>query len=389
MSLTIDLPNEAGKLESYTLSEPTNYAPPEKGFSSRVLYAAAHVVADENADNSEGKAATVDWDKTLAFRHHLWNYGFGVAEAMDTAQRGFGLDWDATKELIRRSVDEAKKVNGLIACGAGTDQLGDDYSDLSLDDVIAAYEEQISYVESCGGRIILMASRALAAVAQNGDDYLKVYGHLLSKVKEPVILHWLGDMFDPKLNGYWGSKDWREAGATLLEIIKQNRGKVDGMKMSLLDDAKEIELRRQLPEGVKMYTGDDFNYDVLIKGDEQGFSHGLLGIFDPIAPAAAAAMEALESGDTDSYDRIFAPTVPLSRHIFETPTFYYKTGIVFMAYLNGQQDHFKMVGGLEDKRSLEHLVELFKLADKAGLLSQPELAVERMKSVLTERMVGA
>ena len=389
MSLTIDLPNEQGKLEPYTLSEPTNYAPPEKPFLSRVLYAAAHVVADETADNGEGKPAVVDWDKTLAFRHHLWSYGFGVAEAMDTAQRGFGLDWEATKELIRRSVDESKKVKGLIACGAGTDQLGDDYSGLGLDDVIAAYEEQINYVESCGGRIILMASRALAAVARNGDDYIKVYGHLLSKVKEPIILHWLGDMFDPKLEGYWGSKNWREAGATLLKIIDQNKSKVDGMKMSLLDADKEIELRRQLPDDVKMYTGDDFNYDVLIKEDEQGFSHGLLGIFDPIAPAAAAAMQALEAGDLETYDHIFAPTVPLSRHIFEAPTFYYKTGIVFMAYLNGQQDHFKMVGGLEDKRSLEHLVELFKLADKAGLLSQPELAIDRMKSILEQRMVSA
>ena len=389
MAKTIQLPTNEGKLEPYTLSKPTNYQPPEKSFSSRILYAAVHVVADENADNGEGKPAAIDWDKTLAFRHHLWSYGFGVAEAMDTAQRGFGLDWAATKELISRSVAEAKKVNGLIACGAGTDQLGDDYSGLSLDDVIAAYEEQIDHIETCGGQPILMASRALAAVANNGDDYLKVYNHLLNKVKEPVILHWLGDMFDPKLKGYWGSDDWREAGATLLNIIQQNPDKVDGMKMSLLDDKKEIELRRQLPEGVKMYTGDDFNYDVLIKGDGQGFSHGLLGIFDPIAPAAAAAMQALEAGDLETYDRIFAPTVPLSRHIFEAPTFYYKTGIVFMAYLNGQQDHFKMVGGLEAKRSLEHLVELFKFADKAGLLSNPELAVERMQQVLDERMVSA
>lgn len=385
--MTIYLPDKDGKLEPYTLSQPTNYAPPDKPFSSRTLYAAAHVVADAEADNGEGKPATLDWEKTLAFRHHLWRYGFGVAEAMDTAQRGFGLDWSATKELIRRSVDEAQKVDGLIACGAGTDQLGDDYSSLSLDEVIAAYEEQIDYIESCGGRIILMASRALAAVAKTPDDYVKVYGHLLSRVKEPVILHWLGDMFDPQLKGYWGSEDWQAAGETLLTIILENPDKVDGMKMSLLDAEKEIHLRRQLPSGVKMYTGDDFNYDVLIKGDEKGFSHGLLGIFDPIAPAAAAAMGALESGDLDAYDRILAPTVPLSRHIFETPTFYYKTGIVFMAYLNGQQDHFEMVGGLEDKRSLGHLVELFKLADKAGLLSSPELAVERMGKVLESRTV--
>ena len=383
----INLPDKNGQLEPYTLSRPTNYAPPTKPFSSRTLYAAAHVVADAEADNGDGKPAVLDWEKTLAFRHHLWRYGFGGAEAMDTAQRGFGLDWTATKELIRRSVAEAKRVDGLIACGAGTDQLGDDYSRFSLDDVVAAYEEQVDYIESCGGRIILMASRALAAVADTSDEYVKVYGHLLSKVKEPVILHWLGDMFDPHLKGYWGSEDWRAAGETLLKIIRDHVDKVDGMKMSLLDAEKEIYLRRQLPSSIKMYTGDDFNYDVLIKGDEKGFSHGLLGIFDPIAPAAAAAMGALEAGDTETFERILAPTVPLSRHIFETPTFYYKTGIVFLAYLNGQQDHFEMVGGLADKRSLEHLVELFKLADKAGLLSNPELAVERMEKVLESRTV--
>lgn len=386
--MTIYLPGKDG-LEPYTLAEPTNYAPPEKPFSSRTLYAAAHVVADPTADNSEGRPAVIDWEKTLAFRRHLWRYGFGVAEAMDTAQRGFGLDWEATKELIKRSLAEAKKVDGLIACGAGTDQLGDDYSGLTLGDVIAAYEEQLDYIEACGGRIILMASRALAAVAQTPDDYLEVYGQLLGRVKEPVILHWLGDMFDPQLKGYWGSEDWQEASETLLKIIRQHTEKVDGMKMSLLDAEKEIDVRRQLPEGVKMYTGDDFNYDTLIRGDNTGFSHGLLGIFDPIAPAAAAAMVALEAGDRELYDRILSPTVPLSRHIFEPPTFYYKTGIVFMAYLNGRQEHFKMVGGLEHKRSLSHLVELFKLADQAGLLSHPELAVKRMEKVLETPAVGA
>lgn len=387
--MTIQLPDKEGNVKPYTLSQPIPYAPPEKPFESRVLYAAAHVVADETADNGEGKPAALDWERTLAFRHHLWRYGFGVAEAMDTAQRGFGLDWAATKELIKRSVAEAKKVNGLIACGVGTDQLGDDYASLTLNDVIAAYEEQIEHVEVCGGRVILMASRVLAAVARGPGDYVKVYGYLLSRVTEPVILHWLGEMFDPQLRGYWGSENWREAGDTLLEIIRDNQGKVDGMKMSLLDANKEIHVRRQLPENVKMYTGDDYNYDVLIKGDERGFSHGLLGIFDPIAPAAAAAMQALEAGDEAEYDRIFAPTVPLSRHIFEAPTFYYKTGIVFMAYLNGHQEYFKMVGGLEDKRPLKHLVELFKLADRAGLLRDPELAARRMKRVLEGRRVRA
>ncbi len=389
MPVTIDLPDEQGRQSTYTLSEPVNYQLPEQSFSQRVLYAAVHVVADATADNGEGKPAAINWDATLAFRHHLWRYGFGVAEAMDTAQRGFGLDWAATQELISRSVAEAAKVDGLIACGAGTDQLGDDTSALTLDGVVSAYEEQIDYIEACGGKIILMASRALAAVAKDASDYIKVYSHLLTKIQAPVILHWLGDMFDPKLKGYWGSDNWQDAGHTLLDIINQNANKVDGMKMSLLDADKEIYLRRRLPADVKMYTGDDFNYDVLIKGDDQGFSHGLLGIFDPIAPAAAAAMHALEAGDLESYDRIFAPTVPLSRHIFETPTFYYKTGVVFMAYLNGHQDHFKMVGGLEDKRSTEHLVKLFKLADQAGLLRDPELAVARMQNVLEQRMAKA
>jgi hypothetical protein len=380
--MTIKLPNDSGQLEPYTLREPANYHPPTEPFQSRILYAAVHVVADPQADNGEGKPARLDWEKTLAYRHHLWRYGFAVAEAMDTAQRGFGLDYQATKELIKRSVTEAKSVGGKIACGAGTDQLAEPYTSLTLDDVIRAYEEQLEHIESCGGRIILMASRALAAIAQSPDDYYQVYSHLLSQVKDPVILHWLGDMFDPQLTGYWGASDFEGAMQSMLAVIKDNPSKIDGMKMSLLDDQKEITMRRKLPVGVKMYTGDDFNYDVLIKGDAQGYSHGLLGIFDAIAPAAAAAMKALEAGDLASYDRIFAPTVSLSRLIFEAPTFYYKTGIVFMAYLNGHQDHFKMVGGLETKRSLEHLVNVFKLADQAGLLDKPELAIERMEQVL-------
>ncbi len=386
--MDINLPNQEGQLEPYTLREPANYQPPNEPFKSRILFAAVHVVADPKADNSEGKPATLDWEKTLAYRHHLWRYGFAVAEAMDTAQRGFGLDWAATKELIKRSVAEAKSVAGKIACGAGTDQLTEPYTSLTLDDVIRAYEEQLEYIESCGGRIILMASRALAAIAKNPDDYAKVYSHILSQVSQPVILHWLGDMFDPKLKGYWGSPDFEAAMNSMLAVIHDNPSKIDGMKMSLLDDQKEIMMRRKLPSSIKMYTGDDFNYDVLIKGDEVGFSHGLLGIFDAIAPAAAAAMKALEAGDEKNYDAIFAPTVPLSRLIFETPTFYYKTGIVFMAYLNGHQDHFKMVGGLETKRSLEHLVNIFKLADQAGLLDKPELAVERMKIFLKSSSIS-
>lgn len=378
MSVTVQLPGEG----LYILNEPKVYAPPGTPFLSRVLYAAAHVVADASADNREGKPAQLDWEATLAFRRHLWRYGFGVAEAMDTAQRGFGLTWETTKELIKRACAEAKHVGGLIACGVGTDQLSKDFAELTLDDVVQAYEEQLEYVETCGGGVILMASRALCATAEGPEDYLEVYGHLLEKTRAPVILHWLGEMFDPQLAGYWGSVDWREAAKTLLQIINRNPDKVDGMKMSLLDADKEIWLRRQLPKGVKMYTGDDFNYDQLIQGDEQGFSHGLLGVFDPIAPAAAAAMQALDAGDKTTYQHILKPTVPLSRHIFEAPTFYYKTGVVFMAYLNGHQDHFEMVGGLETKRSSQHLTNLFKLADRAGLLAHPELASERLRTVL-------
>ncbi|MEZ4632159.1 MAG: dihydrodipicolinate synthase family protein [Deinococcales bacterium] len=374
----IHLPHEG----HYQLQEATSYSPPQEAFKSRILYAAVHVVADPKADNGEGKPAVLDWERTLAYRHHLWRYGFAVAEAMDTAQRGFGLDWAATKDLIKLSVREAQSVGGKIACGAGTDQLGDSYGHLNLEDIIRAYLEQIEHIQNCGGRLILMASRALAAIAKGPQDYAKVYAEILKNVSKPVILHWLGDMFDPKLKGYWGAHDFERAMESLLTVIHNNQAKIDGMKMSLLDDQKEITMRRSLPQGIKMYTGDDFNYDVLIKGDDEGFSHGLLGIFDAIAPAAAAAMKALEAGDEASYDRIFAPTVPLSRHIFESPTFFYKTGIVFMAYLNGHQDHFKMVGGLESKRSLEHLVKLFKLADQAGLLINPEVAVERMQSFL-------
>jgi hypothetical protein len=386
--MIINLPSPSGKLEPYTLRNPANFQPPGEPFKSRILYAAVHVVADPQADNSEGKPAVLDWEQTLAYRHHLWHYGFAVAEAMDTAQRGFGLDWAATRELIHRSVKEAQAVAGKIACGAGTDQLGEPYERLTLTDVIKAYEEQLEHIESCGGRIILMASRALAAISKSPDDYYQVYSHILSQVKEPVILHWLGEMFDPRLAGYWGADDFEGAMESMLAVIGDNPTKIDGMKMSLLDDQKEILMRRKLPSDIKMYTGDDFNYDVLIKGDEQGFSHGLLGIFDAIAPAAAAAMKALEAGDEASYDRIFSPTVLLSRHIFETPTFFYKTGIVFMAYLNGHQHHFRMVGGLETKRSLAHLVQLFKLADQAGLLTDPELAIKRMNKLLEEHSVA-
>jgi hypothetical protein len=307
---------------------------------------------------------------------------------MDTAQRGMGMSWPQSLELIRRSVAAAKPRGGLVFSGAGTDQLAPEDA-TSIDDVIRAYEQQIAAIEAFGGRIILMASRALARVATSGDDYRKVYGRVLSQVKEPVIIHWLGDMFDPALAGYWGTDNLEAAMDVAVEIINAHAAKVDGVKISLLDKDKEIAMRRRLAKGVRMYTGDDFNYAELIAGDTHGYSDALLGIFDAIAPAAAAALVALSKDDSETFHGILGPTVPLSRHIFRAPTRFYKTGVVFMAYLNGHQDHFTMVGGQESARSTLHLAEIFRLADAAGLLRDPELAVARMRAVLAVRGVGA
>jgi hypothetical protein len=314
--------------------------------------------------------------------------GFAVAEAMDTAQRGMGLSWPAAQELIRRAIADARAEGGGIACGAGTDHLAP-AEGVTIDDVIRAYEEQVGYVEGLGGRAILMASRALARAARSGDDYRRVYGHILSQVRQPVILHWLGDMFDPQLAGYWGTRDVRAAMDVCLDVIRAHADKVDGIKISLLDADREIEMRRELPDGVRMYTGDDFNYDRLIAGDERGHSDALLGIFDAVAPAASAALQALDRGDMTTYECVLAPTVPLSRHIFRRPTYAYKTGVVFLAWLNGHQQHFRMIGGAESWRSVGHLAELFRLADSAGLLRDPALAVSRMKQVLAVAGVEA
>jgi len=385
---TLNLPVAAGKLAPYTLQQPKAF-PVSKPPFSRIAFAAAHVVADPLADHDPWLTPAVDWDRTIAFRRHLWSLGFGVAEAMDTAQRGMGLDWKDALELVRRSLDAAKDVPGaVVASGAGTDHLAPG-AGVTIDKVIAAYEEQIEAIEKLGGRIILMASRALAAVAKSPDDYIKVYGRILSQVKQPVVMHWLGEMFDPALAGYWGNADHMRAMDTCLEVIKANAAKVDGIKISLLDKDKEIVMRRKLPQGVRMYTGDDFNYAELIAGDAQGYSDALLGIFDAIAPAASAALGALTRGDEKTFHTILAPTVPLSRHIFKAPTRFYKTGVVFMAYLNGHQDHFVMVGGQQSTRSALHLAELFRLADAAGLLSDPERAAARMKAVLTVQGIAA
>jgi hypothetical protein len=300
-----------------------------------------------------------------------------------------GLDWPTSLELITRSVRAAKaRGNALVFSGAGTDQLAVEDAK-TIDDVIRAYEDQIAAVEEVGGRIILMASRALAKFGRHADDYAKVYDRMLSQVREPVIIHWLGDMFDPALTGYWGSASLDTAMDTAVAIINSNAAKVDGVKVSLLDKQREIDMRRRLDKRVKMYTGDDFNYAELIAGDTQGFSHALLGIFDAIAPAASYALSRLAAGDEADFHDVLGPTVPLSRHIFKAPTRFYKTGVVFMAYLNGHQDHFTMIGGQESARSTLHLAELFRLADKAGLLANPELATQRMKAVLALRGIEA
>lgn len=381
MSLELLLPHADGTLKPYRPGPAAVFSPPSRSLQSRVAYAAAHVVCDPLANINPTLDTALDWEATLAYRRYLWSLGLAVAEAMDTAQRGMGLDWNTTQELIRRSVAEARAVGGQIACGAGTDHLPPD-SNVTLAQIEAAYEEQVGYVESVGGRVILMASRALAACAKGPDDYARIYGKILAQVSQPVILHWLGDMFDPALAGYWGSADIAAAMEVCLQIIGDHAAKVDGVKISLLDHRLEIAMRRRLPQGVRMYTGDDFNYPELIRGDELGYSHALLGIFDAIAPAAAAAIQALDEGNLARYETSLAPTVPLSRHIFQTPTYYYKTGVVFMAYLNGHQPHFRMVGGLESARSIIYLAQLFSLADRVGLLSNPDLAVERMRRVL-------
>ena len=379
--VAITLPDGQGGLESYALGAPRDFPKATPPFP-RVALAAAHVVADPRAEQDPWLDAKVDWDRTIAFRKYLWSLGLGVAEAMDTAQRGMGLDWTAAQELIRRSLDAMKDVPGAVmASGAGTDHLAPG-PEVTVDDVIRAYEEQCEAVERMGGRIILMASRALAKAARSPADYERVYGRILSQVSQPVIIHWLGEMFDPALDGYWGNHDHMQAMETALAVIHANAAKVDGVKISLLDKEKEIVMRRRLPKGVRMYTGDDFNYAELIAGDEHGHSDALLGIFDPIAPAVGGALASLQRNDLSTFHDILAPTVPLSRHIFKAPTRFYKTGVVFMAWLNGHQDHFVMVGGQQSARSIRHFAELFRLADKAGLLRDPEMAVARMRQLL-------
>jgi hypothetical protein len=388
----VTLPLNDGSTETYTLGDPKVFAVVSPDAMPRIAYSAVHVVANPLHDGNPSLDTAIDWDATIEYRRYLWSLGLGVAEAMDTAQRGMGVDWPNSLELIKRSIDAAKDFEksgvALLASGGGTDHL-EPGPDVTIDDVIRAYEEQCEAIEVAGGRIVLMASRALAAAATSPDDYLKVYDRILSQVKEPVIIHWLGEMFDPALAGYWGSDDPWAAMGTCLEMLTRNAAKVDGVKVSLLDAEKEIVMRNKLPESVRMYTGDDFNFPDLIAGDAEGYSDALLGIFDAIAPAASGALAAMAAGNMDEYNEIFAPTLPLSRHIFQDPTRFYKTGVVFLSYLNGHQSHFLVVGGQEGTRSTLHLAELFRLADKAGLLRNPELAAERMRRVMTLRGIGA
>lgn len=377
---TVLLPAEGGGTRAYTPRDAPRTTEGGSPLTSRTVFSAAHVVADPYADVSPEGPAAVDWDATLAFRRHLWSHGLGVAEAMDTAQRGMGLDWAGAAELIRRSAAEAKAVGGRIACGVGTDQL---VGPADLLTVRTAYEEQLELVESSGAQPILMASRALAAAATSSDDYRETYGRLLRQAADPVILHWLGPMFDPALEGYWGSVDLDAATDTFLEVIAAHPEKVDGIKVSLLDADREIALRRRLPGGVRCYTGDDFHYPELIAGDDHGFSHALLGIFDPLGPLAADAVRILDTGDGKGFRELLDPTVELSRHLFQTPTRYYKTGVVLLAWLAGHQSHFTMVGGLQSARSLPHLARAYELADGLGLFPDPALAASRMRSLLT------
>jgi hypothetical protein len=382
MPPTLTLPRADGTLSRYTLSGQAPVVPPSGAIASRVGMAAVHVVADPLANVNPTVDVAIDWESTLAFRRYLYSMGLAVAEAMDTAQRGMGLPWSSAKELIARSVAEARTISGaVIASGAGTDDVQPGPR-VTIADVEAAYEESCGFIEGIGGRIILMASRALAACATGPDDYVKVYGRILGQVKAPVIIHWLGDMFDPALAGYWGSRDLDRATETLLAIVQDYAPKIDGVKISLLDQKREIAMRRRFPKSVRMYTGDDFDYPTTIGGDGERYSDALLGIFDVIAPAASAALHALDRGDRATFDRVLAPTLPLSRHVFGAPTRFYKTGVVFAAYLNGHQTHFCMVGGLESARSVVHLSEQFVLMDRAALLRDPDMAAERMRRVL-------
>ncbi len=371
---TVVLPAGEGGLTTWSPSGPALPNPPVTPPTARVAYAAAHVVADPLADEPD----VVDWDATAAFREHIWSCGLGVADAMDTAQRGMGLDWTTTRELVRRTGAQAS--GRAWVAGVGTDQLPPGPATVSS--IVDAWREQLDLVVGAGATPVVMASRALAAAAHGPEDYHAAYGKLLSETSEPVLLHWLGEQFDPALAGYWGHHDVRAAARELVGLCTDHAGVITGVKISVLDAAVETEFRRALPSGVACYTGDDFNYPELIAGDDAGHSEALLGIFDPIAPVAGAALARLDDGDPAGFRALLDPTVPLAREIFRAPTRHYKTGVVFLAYLNGHQRHFRMIAGQESARTITHLAKLLQLADQAGVLADPDLAVARMRPLL-------
>ena len=386
MTGRLRLPGRDGTLRQWAPSGRTPVAPSGAPPRSRTAYAAVHVVADPLAagdpgdPGDSGEGAVLDWDTTLAFRHHVWSCGLGVAEAMDTAQRGGGLDWATARELIARTGVEAAAVGGAWCAGVGTDQLPP--GPAAVDDVVDAWREQLDVVATAGGVPVVMASRALAAAARGPDDYHRAYGKLLAEAPGPVLLHWLGEPFDPALAGYWGHADVRAAGRELATLCHDHGRTVAGVKVSVLDADVEVELRRALPDGVACLTGDDFGYPGLIAGDDQGHSDALLGIFDPIAAVASAALACLDAGDVAGFHALLDPTVPLAREVFRAPTRHYKVGVVLLAYLSGHQPHFRMVGGLESARSIVHLAEVFRLADAAGVLPDPEQAAARLRPLL-------
>ena len=377
---TLRLLDSAGAVTDAELREGGGYSRPAAPLVSRVAYAAAHVVPKVHADNTPGQPADIDWDSTLAFRRNVYSWGLGVADAMDTAQRNMGLDAAATRELISRSAAEAASVGGALVVGVNTDHVADEV--ISLEQVIDAYKEQLHLTEDAGAGVVLMASRHLARAARTADDYRRVYREVLAAAGKPVVLHWLGIAFDPSLGGYFGSADTDAAAATLLQVIEYNRDKVSGVKMSLLDADAEIAVREQLPESARMFTGDDFHYVGLIEGDERGHSDALLGAFAALAPSASAAIQALDRGDVAAYRDILGPTEALSQQVFAAPTYYYKTGVAFLSWLNGHQSAFQMVGGLHAARSLPHLGEIVRRANASGALERPELAAARWHAML-------
>lgn len=390
---TLTLLTADGATPEVSLHEAPGYTKPTEGLRSRVAYAAAHVVPVAWADNTPGQPAEVDWDSTLAFRRAVYSWGLGVADAMDTAQRNMGLDAAATRELITRSAQVAREEGGSVVVGVNTDHV--EAESISIAEVIDAYKSQLHFTEEQGAGPVLMASRHVARAAESADDYRRVYREVLQSATTPVVLHWLGTAFDPSLEGYFGSPDWREAAEVLLEVIAENPGKVSGVKMSLLNAESEISVRERLPEDVRMFTGDDFNYVSLIGGDgpgeqaKRGHSDALLGAFAAITPVASAAIQALDAGDAEAYRRILGPTEELSRQVFAAPTFYYKTGVAFLSWLNGHQSAFQMVGGLHSARSLPHLSRIVELANASLALEQPELARERWHGMLRLNGVDA